>query len=154
MLSFADRAALIRLGAARLCMALGWAPLHEFVLPDGHRADIAALRADGGLAIIEVKSGVRDFLLDAKWPTYRLWSDALFFAVDPDFPADLIPQEVGLIVVAEADACVIRDAPEQRLAPARRRVLLHRFAQVAALRLAALQDPAGLAGLNAALRAE
>ena len=49
---------------------------------------------------------------------------------------------------------VLRDAPEHKLAPARRRALLHRYAVVAAGRLAALSDPAGHAELRAALRVE
>ncbi|MEO9191830.1 MAG: hypothetical protein ABI224_17765 [Acetobacteraceae bacterium] len=41
-----------------------------------------------------------------------------------------------------------------QVAAARRRALLHRFAVLAAGRLAAMEDPAGVAGLRAALRAE
>ena len=69
-------------------------------LPNGRRADILALRPDGGFVCIEVKSGPRDFLVDAKWPEYRDFADALFFAVDADFPQALLPAGVGLIVTA------------------------------------------------------
>jgi len=144
----------VRRAAARLCGRLGWAPVHEVPLPNGRRADILALRPDGGFACIEVKSGVRDFLTDAKWPEYRDFSDALYFAVDDDFPIDLLPAEVGLIVASVGGAEVIREAPAHPLAAARRRSLLLRFAWIAALRLAALEDPAGAADLRAALRAE
>src|SRR5271165_6864166 len=89
--SFPERALLIRRAAARLCLALGWAPLHEVTLPNWRRADILALRPDGGFVCIEVKSGPRDFLTDTKWPEYRDFCDALYFAVDPDFPDDLLP---------------------------------------------------------------
>jgi hypothetical protein len=153
-IGFPERAALIRRATARLCLALGWAPLHEFMLPDGRRADIAALRPDGGLVIIEVKSGLRDFAVDRKWPEYRLHSDALFFAVDLDFPAALIPDDLGLIVAADGVAEILRPAPPTPLAPARRRALLHRFATVAAIRLAAAEDPMGTVDLRAALRAD
>jgi len=152
--SFPERSLAIRRAAARLCGRLGWAPVHEMPLPNGRRADIFALRPDGGFACIEVKSGPRDFLTDAKWPEYRDYSDALYFAVDDAFPLDLLPAEVGLIVASEGVAEMIRDAPAHPLAAARRRSLLQRFAWLAALRLAALEDPAGAADLRAALRAE
>lgn len=150
----ADRTLLVARAATRLCLALGWAPLPELRLPDGRRLDILALRADGGLAAIEVKSCARDFLSDAKWPEYRAWCDALYFAVDVDFPDDLLPEDVGVIVAAEGGAAVIREAPGHPLAPARRAALLRRFASVAATRLARAADPAGAAMLGAALAVE
>jgi hypothetical protein len=153
-LGFPERAALIRRAAARLCLRLDWVPLHEVALPSGRRADILALRPDGGFACIEVKSGARDFLVDSKWPEYRDYSDALFFAVDADFPQALLPPEVGLIVADALEAEVVRDAPAHPLASARRRSLLQRFATLAALRLAAVEDPAGYAALRSALRVE
>jgi hypothetical protein len=153
-LGFPERAALIRRAAARLCGRLDWAPLHEVALPNGRRADILALRPDGGFVCIEVKSGPRDFLVDTKWPDYRHYADALFFAVDADFPRDLLPAEVGLIVAAGLEAELLRDAPAHPLSPARRRALLQRFATLAAGRLAAVEDPAGFAALRSALRAE
>src|SRR5271167_3255051 len=140
---FPERAALIRRAAARLCGRLDWAPLHEVRLPNGRRADILALRPDGGFVCIEVKSGVRDFLVDAKWPDYRDYADALYFAVDADFPQELLPVEVGLIVSAGLEAELVRDAPSHPVQAARRRALLHRFAMLAAGRLAAVEDPAG-----------
>lgn len=152
--SFPERSLAIRRATARLCGLLGWAPLHEVPLPNGRRADILALRPDGGFVCIEVKSGPRDFLTDLKWPEYRDVSDALFFAVDVDFPQDLLPAETGLIVAAGLEADMLRDAPAHPLPPARRRALLHRFALLAAGRLAALEDPAGTADLRAALRVE
>jgi hypothetical protein len=153
-LSLPDRAALIRRAVARLCGRLGWAPLHEVPLPNGRRADLLALRPDGGFACIEVKSGPRDFLVDAKWPEYRDYADALFFAVDAEFPQDLLPLDAGLIVACELEAEVLRDPPAHPLPGARRRALLHRFALLAASRLAAAEDPAGFTALRAALRVE
>jgi len=152
--SFPQRAALIHRAAARLCILLGWAPLHEVALPNGRRADILALRPDGGFACIEVKSGIRDFLTDAKWPEYRAFCDALFFAVDVDFPRELLPEEAGLIVVDGLEAELLRPAPSLPIAAARRRALLHRFAVLAAGRLAAMEDPAGVVAVRMALRAE
>src|SRR5579863_7235908 len=152
--SFPERAFAIRRATARLCLRLGWAPLHEVALPNGRRADILALRPDGGFACIEVKSGPRDFLTDVKWQGYRAFADALFFAVDVDFPRELLPAETGLIVAAGLEADLLREAPSHPLAGARRRALMQRFAWLAAGRLAALEDPGGVADLRAALRVE
>ena len=153
-LGFPERAALIRRAAARLCGRLAWAPLHEVTLPNFRRADILALRPDGGFVCIEVKSGPRDFLVDTKWPDYRDYTDALYFAVDADFPQDLLPAEVGLIVAAGLEAELVREAPSHPVPPTRRRALLQRFAVLAAGRLAAAEDPAGFAALRSALRVE
>ncbi len=152
--SFPEISQQVRRSAARLCGSLTWAALHEVPLPNGRRADILALRPDGGFACIEVKSGPRDFLTDRKWPEYRDYCDALYFAVDPLFPLALIPHEVGLIIADAADAAILREAPSHPLAPARRRALLHRFATLAAERLAALEDPLGFAARRAGLRVE
>ncbi len=152
--SFPDRSLAVRRAATRLCGRLGWAPVHEMPLPNGRRADIVALRPDSGFVCIEVKSGARDFLADGKWPDYRDFSDVLYFAVDDAFPLDLLPAGVGLIVASEGFADIVREAPAHPLMPARRRSLLQRFAWIAALRLASLEDPLGAADLRAALRAD
>ncbi len=149
-----ERTLVIRRATARLCLRLGWAPLHEVPLPSGRRVDILALRPDGSFACIEVKSCARDFLTDLKWQDYRAFADALFFAVDADFPQALLPAETGLIVAAGLEADLLREASAHPLAGARRRALLHRFALLAAGRLAGLEDPAGVADMRVALRAE
>ena len=153
-LSFPERAALVRKAAARLCLGLGWAPLHEVRLPNHRRADILALRRDGGLICIEVKSGLRDFQTDAKWPEYLDYADALYFAVDAEFPQAVLPAEAGLIVTHGLEAALLREAPETKLPSARRRAMLLHFALLAGQRLAGYEDPAGMAELAAALRVE
>jgi hypothetical protein len=140
-LSVPQTTLLVRREAARLCRHLGWAPLHEVALPNGRRADILALRPDGGFVCIEVKSGPVDFLTDSKWPEYREFCDALYFAVHADFPRGLLPLDVGVIVTAADDAALLREAPVHKLPPARRRALLHRFAVLAACRLENTLDP-------------
>jgi hypothetical protein len=97
---------------------------------------------------------MRDFLTDQKWWEYREFCDSLYFAVDCDFPLDILPEETGLIVVAEQHAELIREAPEHRLTAARRTALLRRWALLAGSRLAVLEDPAGAADLRASLRVE
>ncbi len=149
-----ERSLAIRRAASRLCFQLGWSPLHEMPLPNNRRADIMALRADGGFACIEVKSGARDFLSDTKWPEYRAYSDCLYFAVDPDFPQALLPPDTGWIIACDGTAEVLREPPVHALTPARRRAVLHRFAALAAQRLASLQDPDGQNSLRTALRVE
>lgn len=147
-----QRTLIVRRAVLRFCLQRGWAPVAEMPLPNGRRADVLALLPDGSFAVIEVKSCARDFLTDTKWPEYRDFCDLLYFAVDLDFPQDLLPMEVGLLVADGPDAVPLREAPRHRLAPSRRRALLHRHAVTAAGRLVALQDPAGLAELRAALR--
>ncbi|MBP0466399.1 MmcB family DNA repair protein [Roseomonas sp. PWR1] len=149
-----DRTLAITRAAIRFCLLRRWAPVEQVPLPDGRRADVLALLPDGDFVILEVKSGARDFLSDRKWPDYRAWCDRLFFAVDLDFPQDLLPEDVGLVVADDREPALLREAPEHRLAPARRRSLLHRHATLAALRLAALADPVGAAEMRAALRLE
>jgi hypothetical protein len=148
-----DRTARIRRETARLCLALGWTPLHEMPLPDGRRADILALCPDGRLVCIEIKSGVTDFLADRKWHAYRDFSDALYFAVDGDFPHAILPAEPGLIVACDI-AEILREPQPHPIAPARRRMMLLRFAQVAGARLAGWEDPAGVSALRAMGRVE
>jgi hypothetical protein len=146
-ISFPERTLLVRRAAARLCLRLGWAPLHEVRLANGRRADILALQPGGGFACIEVKSGLRDYLADSKWFDYQPFCDQFFFAVDADFPCDILPPETGLIVCAGREADLLRDPLCIRLPPARRKALLERFAWLAAGRLAALEDPMGVADL-------
>lgn len=147
----AVRTAAIRRAAARLCLRLGWAPLHEVRLANSRRADILALRQDGGFVCIEVKSGPRDYLADGKCTGYQPWCDQFFFAVDTDFPRHILPPESGLIIAAGGEAEIAREPPPVRLPAAQRRSLTHNFARLAATRLAAAEDPAGIAELTRGL---
>ncbi len=153
-IGFPERTTLVRRAAARLCLRLGWVPLHEVRLANGRRADILALQPGGGFACIEVKSGLRDYLSDLKWIEYQPFCDQFFFAVDADFPHDILPPETGLIVCAGREADFVREPLAVRLAPARRKALLERFAWLAAGRLAALEDPMGVADLALGLNDE
>ncbi|MCW8085358.1 MmcB family DNA repair protein [Sabulicella glaciei] len=151
VLSIPARTAAVTRAALRLCLARAWAPVLEVPLPNGRRADILALRPDGGFAIIEVKSCARDFLSDGKWPEYREFCDEMHFAVDLDFPQELLPEDCGLWVSDGYEATSIRDSFQHKMAPARRKALTHRFACVAATRLAAEVDPVGAMERRAAL---
>ena len=121
-------------GAARLMLALGYAPLLEVGLPNGRRADIMAISPRGRLAICEVKSGLEDYRADRKWGEYLPFCDLFYFAVAPEFPRQILPEGPGLIVADAFDGAVILDAPETPLAPARRKALTVAFARLAALR--------------------
>ncbi len=129
-------------GAGRLLRAHGFACLNELPLPNGRRADVVALSQSGDIWIVEVKSGVEDFRVDNKWPEYRDFCDALFFAVAPDFPVDILPADTGLILADRYGGEIVREAPEHRLAPARRKAMTLRIARAAALTLHSVIDPA------------
>jgi hypothetical protein len=131
-------------GAARLFVDLGYAPLAEVSLPNGRRADIMALDRKGQIAIAEVKSGPEDFRTDRKWMEYLPFCDVFYFAVAPEFPRGILPPEPGLIVADAFDGAVIREAPNEALAGARRKALTLAFARLAALRAAAAFDPRGI----------
>jgi hypothetical protein len=126
-------------GAARLLVALGYAPLAEVTLPNGRRADLMALGPKGQIFIVEVKSSVEDFRTDQKWWEYRPYCDAFAFAVAPEFPRDILPDEPGLIVADAFGGAVLREAPIESLAGARRKALTLAFARLAAMRAAGVQ---------------
>lgn len=152
VLTVPERTAAVRKAAARLCLRMGWAPLHEVRLANNRRADILALTRNGCFVCIEVKSCLRDYMADEKWTEYQPFCDQFFFAVDCDFPRDILPPETGLIICADREAEVLREPALVRLPAPRRKALLERFAWLAAGRLAARDDPAGVAesslGLN------
>jgi hypothetical protein len=127
-------AALAR-GVQRLMAELGYAPVLELTLANGRRADVAALGPRGEILIVETKSGVEDFVVDFKWPDYREYCDAFYFAVTEHFPQALIPDDVGLIVADRFGGAIVREAPRHPLAPARRKAMTLHFARVAAARL-------------------
>lgn len=85
--------------------------------------------------IVEIKSSRADFLSDRKWPEYRAYCDALYFAVAPGFPRALLPEDEGLILADRFEGVIERPAIERPMASARRKALLLRFARLAALRL-------------------
>ena len=136
----------VALGTRRLLAGHGFTSVPELTLASGRRADIAALGPDGTIWIVEIKSSVADFRADGKWPGYRDFCDRFFFAVPEGFPAQILPDETGLILADPFGAAVAREAPEHRLAGARRKAVTLRFAHAAAARLHMLVDPQGAAG--------
>lgn len=123
-------------GAARLLTDLGYAPLAEVTLPNGRRVDLMALSPKGELAIIEVKSGIDDYRVDRKWHEYLPYCDRFAFAVAPEFPQAILPDEPGLLVCDSFGGAVLREPPASPLAPARRKALTIAFGRLAAMRAA------------------
>lgn len=123
-------------GVCRLLFHHKMACLTELRLGSGRRLDVLALGAKGELWAVEVKSSVEDFKADHKWESYLDYCDRFFFAVPMQFPKELIPVDVGLIVADRFEAAIIRPCEEQKLSAARRKKLLISFGQTAASRLA------------------
>lgn len=132
---------LLARGVCRHLRQHDFATLEEFVPQRGLRVDVMGLGPKGEIWVIECKSGRADFNADAKWQGYLEWSDRYFWAVDADFPTDLLPEGTGLIIADAYDAEILRMGPETRLAPARRKMLTRKFARNAAQRLQAFRDP-------------
>ncbi len=128
-------------GVARHLTTHGFVSVEEFVPTRGLRVDVMGLGPKGELWVIECKSSRADYQSDAKWQSYLEWCDRFFWAVDTEFPTDLLPQETGLIIADAYDAEIIRMAPEDKLPPARRKKMIQKFATDAARRLQALRDP-------------
>jgi hypothetical protein len=141
MLEPRDIARTLCRGVTRALGQHGFTLLIEVPLADGRRADLMALGRDGSLVIVEIKSSVADFRADRKWPGYRQWCDRLYFAVPEGFPLELIPGECGLMQADGFGAAILREAPLEKLDPARRRAVQLRFARLAAGRLQRLLDP-------------
>ncbi len=133
--------ALVARGACRHLRALGFGVVAEFGLASGRRADLACLGPKGEFWIVEVKSSIEDFRADRKWPDYRLHCDRLLFAVGPDFPVALLPEDAGLMIADSYGAVLVREGLHHPLPGATRKSMLVRFGLVAALRLHSLNDP-------------
>ena len=132
---------LLARGVCRHLRGHDFVSVEELVPAPGLRVDVMALGPKGEIWIVECKSGRADFLSDRKWHGYLEWCDRFFWAVDEAFPTDLLPEETGLIVADAYDAEILRMGPETRLAPARRKVMVQKFARHAALRAQAARDP-------------
>lgn len=130
-------------GVSRLFRDLGLAPMAEFRLPNGRRADMAGLCPKGRIVIAEIKSCEADFTADGKWADYLPFCDEFFFAVASDFPRALLPDAEGLIIADGFGGAVVRDAQWRAMAPARRKAITLRFARQAAARTAFILEAGG-----------
>jgi len=143
-----DTARGIQRGALRYLAARGLVGVPEFCLASGRRADIAAIDARGEVWVIEIKSSVIDFRTDRKWTDYRQHCDRLFFAVSPDFPVAILPEDAGVLVADQFGAGMIREAPPHPMPSATRRAVTLRLARTAAGRLMSLMDPEAMRGIE------
>ena len=132
---------LLARGVCRHLLSHDFVTVEELVPAPGLRVDVMALGPTGELWVVECKSSRADFQSDRKWRGYLDWCDRFFWAVDAGFPVDLLPGETGLIVGDSHDAEIVRMAPETRLAGARRKAMVRKFARHAALRQMAARDP-------------
>jgi hypothetical protein len=137
------RAAEIVRGVQRMFAELGLASLTEVTLANGRRADVMAVGPKGEIVIVEVKSCLQDFRTDQKWPEYAPYCDRFLFAVDCDFPKDLIPDHAGLMVCDGFGGAVLRECQPDLLSAARRKAVTLSFARIAAARLMRAGCPAG-----------
>lgn len=128
-------------GIGRMFAAMNQASVTEFTARNGRRADVLALDGKGRFTIVEVKTSVADFQSDAKWPDYLDYCDFYYFGVPEDFPADILPEEHGLIIADRYGAAIVRQAVESPVNAARRKAQTLAFAIQAARRLRQLTDP-------------
>lgn len=132
---------LLARGVCRHLQTLNFACIEELVPTRGLRVDVMALGPKGEVWIVECKSSRADFMTDRKWQGYLEWCDRFFWAVDGDFPTELLPDGTGLILADAYDGEIQRMGPEDKLAAARRKVMVHTFARTAAQRLHGFRDP-------------
>lgn len=132
---------LLARGVSRALRGHDFVSVEELVPASGLRVDVMALGPKGEIWIIECKSSRADFQSDQKWQGYLEWCDRFFWAVDSDFPTELLPDDTGLIIADAYDAEIIRMGPEAKLPAARRKVMVQKFARHAALRAQVARDP-------------
>lgn len=128
-------------GVSRHLRSLDFVCVEELVPTRGLRVDVMALGPKGEIWVVECKSSRADFMTDAKWQGYLAWCDRYFFAVDAEFPLEILPNEAGLILADGYGAEIIRMPAEDKLPAARRKVLTLKFARTAAARLQSHRDP-------------
>ncbi len=134
-------AAELQRGVCRALRALGLSVVTELSLANGRRADVVALSSGGDVLIVEIKSCLLDYQTDGKWQDYLAFCDRLYFAVNADFPSEMIPVQAGLILADRFGAELVREPSEERLSAARRKAMMLNFARAAALRLQLHLDP-------------
>ena len=132
---------LLARGVCRHLLTYDFVSVEELVPTSGRRVDVMALGPKGEVWIIECKSSRADFQSDHKWQDYLKWSDRYFWAVDEYFPTEILPADTGLIIADAYDAAIIRMGPEIKIAPARRKTVIQKFARHAARRAHSCRDP-------------
>ena len=134
-------AAGVQRGVCRLLAQMGYAAVTELTLATGRRVDILALGPKNEIAVIEIKSSLADYRTDAKWEEYLDFCDRFYFAVPPEFPREIIPEDVGLVVADRYGAEILREGPVTLLPAARRKKLTLHAARIAARRVHRFLEP-------------
>ena len=128
-------------GVMRHFAQIGLSSLSEFSPTAGLRVDIITFGISDEIWIIECKSGQSDFKSDKKWQNYLEWCDRYFWAVDANFPIDILPPDTGIIIADAYDASILRDSLLNRLSAARRKKIMKSVAKSACNRLLIHIDP-------------
>ena len=115
--------------------------LEEFCPVSKLRVDVFGLGRKGEIWIIECKSSRENFRQDKKWHGYLDWCDRYFWAVDLDFPTEILPDNTGLIIADSYGANIRHYGPNYKLNAARRKKLTLKFARDCAMRLRSYSDP-------------
>lgn len=124
--------------------------VREMALKNGRRADLMGVDAKGLVVIVEIKVARGDLLGDSKWPDYLDYCDRFYWGIPPELDRTPLegeayqPERCGVIVADGYDGEIIRPAPLEPLAAARRKVQVQRLATVAMRRHTALLDPEGV----------
>jgi hypothetical protein len=113
----------------------------EVPLANGRRADILGVGPKGEIWIVEIKSSLVDFRVDAKWPNYKDFCDRFYFAKPPELDAGIFPATEGLIAADGHGAEILRPAEEHTLSPARRKAMMLKLVRLGADRVHFLMDP-------------
>ena len=128
-------------GVMRHFSQMGLPSLSEYSPVRGLRVDVIVLAPSDEIWIVECKSSKIDFKSDKKWQNYLEWCDRYFWAVDSDFPKDILPFDTGLIIADSYDAKILREAPLNKLSVNRRKKIVRSMASIACNRLASYTDP-------------
>ncbi|WP_276715238.1 MmcB family DNA repair protein [Pseudooceanicola nitratireducens] len=140
-LSLLQPGQLIARGVCRLLASHDFCCLEEFVPKRGRRVDVMAIGPKGELWCVECKSSRADYMSDAKWQGYLEYCDLFFWAVDTDFPVEILPEDSGLILADAWGGEIVRYPKETKLAPARRKAMTLKLARDTARRLQGYRDP-------------
>ena len=103
--------------------------------------------ARGQVIIVEIKVSRADLLGDGKWTDYFEHCDRYYWGLGAHLDRAcmetdaFLPERCGLIVADGYDAEILRPAPLQPLAAARRKVEVERLARAALRRQAWALDP-------------
>jgi hypothetical protein len=128
-------------GVCRALLGHDFVPMVEMVPTPGLRVDVMAIGPRGEVWVVECKSCRADFTSDRKWRGYLGYCDRFFWAVDAEFPQELLPPETGLILADAYGAEILRWPEPVALSAARRKVVMRAFARQSARQLQALRDP-------------